>query len=728
MAGWLPLFANTVASGWYQLQAGGGGNIVGMDINPSDGTFLVSGDVFSTWISNVSNAGSNGNWNQLYNASSVPSVNPMRTFFTGGYAGKSAPSNPNTIVAFCTSNFDASGSAIVLSRNKGATLSRISGLPGVSTAPGLQDGFFNGMIVFNPSDDSEWYIGIPNGGGLWHCTSYGAVCTQLDPGTIPSASSGWGYYGMAWRSNTIIICVYGTGPYISTNGGSTWALDGGSPPTKLFSGAFASDGTYYSLNDDTSRTTGNNVYRRPAGGGTWTLISSGQSQWWNGLAVDPNNKDHIAVLNFAGSTNVSSNATGSATWAGVNSSWTITSGDTPWISWSFNGTFGFMNANNCMFDSSSRFWVTMGVGVLYTVSLSGTVSYVPMTQGNEGLPANWVRWVPGGPVLGASWDRPGWVITNPNAPQSTYAPDNLTTIRYSEFIDFAQNNTGFFVLQEDSNLWYSSNSGLTWTKASTTILSYRTCGLAIMSSTQWIVADTNNGNVAITSNSGTSWTSNPTGLSAGAFAFGANHSPLCWDAVTAGTAYVVNTAGTVFKTTNYGSNWSAVSSVGVLSQSDTGTLRLKSVPGNAGHLFYAPGNPGTAPSAQPPNTTTGVFFSSDSGANWTKVTNASFLMVCGFDIGFSAAAPTKSYPSIGYYGWMKTASTSGIYVLDFWRCDDFNPASPTVGTWTQVPWNQLAQVSAIDGNANVYNQWVMSCEAGGSAMGWVYYGPNPTTV
>lgn len=716
-------------SQWNTLQVGGGGNVIWLDINPTDGTLLSGGDVFGAWISTTSNAGSNGNWKQLFTASSMPNTQIPRTFFTGSYPFKSAPSNSNTLVGMYSGNITSTNvsGGVLISRNKGATFTQITGITSsIPTVSGKTDAYFLGSIVFNPSDDSEFYIGIPNGGGIWHCTSYGATVARLDPGTIPAATSGFGYYGMSWQGTNIIIPVYGTGAYISSNSGSTWGASSGAP-TQIFTGGYASDGTYFGLNYNGQ--SGANVYRRTTGG-TWAQIGPGTT-WWNGLAIDPNNKDHLATITFDGTTNVTTTATTTASWGSNNSSWTITTGDTPWMGWSFNSSFTFMNSNNCYFDSTGKFWVAMGIGIVYTSSLSGTVSYVPMTQGSEGLQANWARWTPGGRVLLAAWDRPFWSVSNPNAPQSVHGPGpDGTTIFYSDAIDYAQSNLNFLVGNKQGSLYSATDQGAsnTWSAASNQILSSESCALAILSSSVWIVADTVNGNISVTANGASSWTTTPSGLPAAGFATGnqGNGHNVCWDAVTSGTAYAVSTAGTVYNTINSGVSWSQVSTTGAL-PAVTGAVRLKSVPGQAGHLFFTAGNPGTTPGGQPASTTAFLFFSSDGGATWTGVTNSSYLLTTVWDAGFSAAAPTQSYPSIGAFGWMKTASTGGVYVLDMWRCDNFNPASMTGNIWTQMFLTSVAEPSCVEGNPNTYNQWAIANGFGNSAMGFQYYGPPSIT-
>lgn len=723
-----------VASAWHDLQVGGGGNVVGLHINPTDGTFLHWGDVFGGYVSNTANAGSNGNWQQVITAASMPNVGDARDFFTGGWAMASSAHNSNTVVFSYNGNVSPGGSSgVMISRNKCATWTAITA---ITTTGWGRAGRYTGTIVFNPVDDSEFYVGLPGSGGLWHCTSYGASATRLDPGTIPSATGNpeASFQGMAWVGNTILIGSYGNGVYISTNGSAgPFTLDSGSP-TKPFSGGMAADGvTYFCLNDTLANgnATGD-VYRRSSGG-TWTNILSGQGV--NGLALDPNNKDHIAVIVFNGNTNVSTNATGSATWAGFNG-WTMSSGDVPWMAWSFGGNFSFLNATSCWFDGSGRFWVSCGIGVVYTTSLSGTVNYIPMTQGDEGLVGNQARWIPGGPAFLAAWDRPLWVVTNPQVTQSTHAPfnDNGVSIvtNYSDTIGYAQNNSSFLVGSvggsPGSDLYYSSNTGVNWTKATTKTLTDLSGAIAVMSPTTWIVCDHKNGNVTRTIDSGTNWTS-PTGLTAGAFftpGEHANFQNLCYDAVTPGKAYIEDSSGTIWVSTDSGASWTQASATGALPTTNTGPMRLKAVNGKAGHLLWASGNNQNAPSAQPSPTNQPLYFSSNSGANWSQVTNANNLITIPWAVGTTPAAPGQSYPSIAIYGWIKTPNTGGKWVLDVWRCDNFDPLSPGSASmvWTQMFYPGIALPSDIEGNPNAYNQWILSMGGNtASAQGWNYYGP-----
>jgi hypothetical protein len=180
--------------GWNDLQIGGGDNVIGLDINPADGTFLAWIDVGGLWLSNTSG----GAWTQPVNATSMPIPQDTATYFTRIYAAKSAPSNSSTLYMLWAGN----PPGVYVSTNKGATWTQITAITSSVPSPNAaDDGQAGQMIVINPANDAEAYIGIPGGGGLWHVTGHTSA-TRLDPGTIPSAASSHGYNGMACSAAT----------------------------------------------------------------------------------------------------------------------------------------------------------------------------------------------------------------------------------------------------------------------------------------------------------------------------------------------------------------------------------------------------------------------------------------------------------------------------------------------------------------------------------------------
>ena len=94
-----------------------------------------------------------------------------------------------------------------------------------------------------------------------------------------------------------------------------------------------------------------------------------------------------------------------------------------------------------------------------------------MSVGIENLVANEIIVPPGGNPILASWDRPFFEITNPNAYPSTYGPVNSDNIVAGWSVDYASSNPSFIVGLADwwgtEESGYSTNGGQTWTKFAT---------------------------------------------------------------------------------------------------------------------------------------------------------------------------------------------------------------------------------------------------------------------
>ena len=77
---------------WYDLQIGGGGNSIGIDINPTDGTAVTWVDVAGAWLLNDGATP----WSQLVNGTSMSWATGGQ-YFTGSYYAAVAPSNSSVI-------------------------------------------------------------------------------------------------------------------------------------------------------------------------------------------------------------------------------------------------------------------------------------------------------------------------------------------------------------------------------------------------------------------------------------------------------------------------------------------------------------------------------------------------------------------------------------------------------------------------------------------------------
>src|SRR4029079_4642115 len=96
--------------------------------------------------------------------------------------------------------------------------------------------------------------------------------------------------------------------------------------------------------------------------------------------------------------------------------------------------------------------------------------------------------------------------------------------------------------------------------------------------------------------------------------------------------------------------------------------RLKSVSGNAGHLFFAAGPQGAGGSPHPAPTR--LYRSKNGGASWTEIPNVAEPIA--IDLG--AIAPGRSYPTLYMVGWVR--NEYGV-----WRSIDADESRPS---WTKV--------------------------------------------
>jgi len=122
---------------------------------------------------------------------------------------------------------------------------------------------------------------------------------------------------------------------------------------------------------------------------------------------------------------------------------------------------------------------------------------------------------------------------------------------------------------------------------------------------------------------------------------------------------------------------------------------MKSVPGQAGHLFMTGANVAFD---------NGPFIrSTDGGVTWSAVANVSQVNAFGFG---KAKPGGGGYPTVFIYG-----QVSGV--LSFWRSDD------NCATWVNLganPAGSLDGIIDLDGDKNIYGQVYGAY----SSSGWFY--------
>ena len=177
------------------------------------------------------------------------------------------------------------------------------------------------------------------------------------------------------------------------------------------------------------------------------------------------------------------------------------------------------------------------------------------------------------------------------------------------------------------------------------------------------------------------------------FAAYVNANIIASDYVSANTFYGLNTAAGILKWTNCGApvaiNTQALAN-GTWTQGGAFNVKLKTVPGEAGHLFYTSGPQGSEPGTTHPG---GLPMYRACNGTTNTVNALNMQAVPGtFEVtafGFGAPAPGHSYPTIYFQGWYDAGNNVANAQYGVWRSIDDanhgNSGSCSGGnTWTKI--------------------------------------------
>jgi hypothetical protein len=163
------------------------------------------------------------------------------------------------------------------------------------------------------------------------------------------------------------------------------------------------------------------------------------------------------------------------------------------------------------------------------------------------------------------------------------------------------------------------------------------------------------------------------------------------DQVTPNTFFYMNAVAGLVKWTNCGSTTVvATPSVPSFLNSAGDGDQLKTVPGEAGHLFYTAGPVGAVGLSNHP--AQNLLWRTCNGVN-NAANSVTVSQVPGFfeplAVGFGKVAPGHSYPSIYVVGWYSTTNNRNNAAYGIWlSVDDANNASTgtcaTGNTWTEI--------------------------------------------
>jgi hypothetical protein len=334
-----------------------------------------------------------------------------------------------------------------------------------------------------------------------------------------------------------------------------------------------------------------------------------------------------------------------------------------------------------------------------------------MSVGIENLVANEIAVPPGGAPVLASWDRPFFYISNLNAYPSTYGPVDSDVIVAGWSVDYASSSPSFLVGLADwwgsEESGYSTNGGQTWTKFASAPpgagSSYMGGTIAASTPQNFVWAPADSNSPYYTLNGGVTWSPvTLPGVTAWAgfdYAYYFDARTVTADRVLANTFYLYDPGKGVFETANGGATWTNVHPGYIESNSSLAGYNssIKSVPGEAGNLFYTAGIQGNGASPSQ----AGFYQSTNQGATWAAVPNV--LEAVAF--GFGAPAPGQTYPSIYVVGYV-----SGVYGI--WMSGDI------AKTWTQIgtyPTGELDQIKTISGDMSNFGVVYVGFGGGGYA-------------
>lgn len=583
---------------WKNVAVGGGGYATGIFLHPAQQNLAyIRGDVSGCFRWDAAN----NQWVSLSDVFPVDLAN-----YYGGEAMAVDPADPNIVYMAAGIYADSWGldGAIFKSTNQGSTWTKCD-LPAGVRMGGNNTKRWNGeRLVVDPFNSSVLFFGSRND-GLFKSTNAGATWVKVTsfPGVLTpmigvlSVAFDKGVAGLVYAN------AYGDGVYRSTDSGASWTKLMGSP-TNVNRMAVASNGVVYA-------TTGVGVSKYT--GGVWSAINPA-ARPFTGLGINPANPLDLLVTTGESTSNM-------AIYRSTNggSSWTIKgrslANTVPWYN-SFMLTNPWMAAIEFDPHVPGKAWFSDWYGVWQTGDINAaTPVWTNHVKGYESTVNFSLSAPPSGSLLFSGFaDVDGFKHNN--------GLDAYPTKMMA--------NTGNFYFQDTYDIQYfqgdpqrmvrvgsdrdssgspgkgatSADGGLTWTVWGNGWSSSHMPLRVAISATNAnnYVAVVSNGVARYTTNNGGAWT-NVVGLPNGPQGPWFFEQPLAADAVIGGKYYYY-AAGTVYRSTNNGANFS-VANNGLPNSS---YFTLKAFPGSADELWLG-------------LDIDGLYHSTDGGSTFNKLAN-----------------------------------------------------------------------------------------------------------
>lgn len=724
---------NSTPKGWQNLCLGAGGLITGIDIAP-DGTAVCRADVFGAYVYNRSavnpgNAGGLGVWQQLLTTSA----------FSSYLSIVNTPGNSDGVFEIRVAPGAGQTSTIYMvylgwvwvSTNKGGTWTQTAftqdaSMKFIGNFQGNEERKTSYKMAVDPANSDVVYLATFSNkvwstaggttGGSWTQNATILANDTNNVGLVCFDSSGGTTSG---KTNNIYIAASGTGLYFSSNAGSSFALVTGTP-TQIVNMKVATNGDLFALD--------NAGVLHKLHAGTWSSVYSASPTIYS-FALDPTThtagSDHMISFVGSGGNNGGIETTNSGgSWTSINASLTMTAADTPMIG-TLNSPFFTQGLVSPVFDptDTTKIWVSANQGawkITAPLPTSSPVQFNSISSGIEETVAQCILSPPGGtgPIIGSQ--DVGISLQN-NIPHyvTTQAWDPSNFLDDGMSLDYAAGTPGFIAAvccgfgAESSGYSTSYGSRSSWTKFSTYPVSQAFGSIACATDQELIVVYGQNSGVYHTANRGGAWTQLSGTLGMPIASNGWNFGQLlrrqnvAADRVTTGTFYIQNSGsspGTYVVSNNGATVAYHANSI------DLGVNSvLRSVPGNAGHLFFTSGPQGSGgdPPSNWPHSQL-FYYSHDGGGTWTDVGNLSsnnFTIREVWSFGFGKTKPGGGgYPAIFIYGWVAIGSSplpSGSTPA-FWASYD------NCVTWAQVgpqyPIGWIDNLYTLNGDPDIYGR------------------------
>lgn len=687
------------APGFRPLRLGGGGYVVDLDFSRDGRTRIARTDVHGAYIWDERA----NEWKQLITATSLPAGDRLLRSGSGAgvYAIRVAPNDSSRLYMVAPA-YTGVPSFVYRSDDRGAHWVKTKFAPVEMTvqSPGRSLG---PKMAVDPSNPDIVLVGDTKG-RIYRTADGGQSWTVIDEAQIPAGAEP----AIAFAGREVFAATGANGVYRSIDGGLNWTRTEGGPRS-IARLVPAPDGLYATDRDDTSV---KNAWKLT--NGRWSRLASaspGQGNGWHSIAVNPFNPQRVVLGSLAG--NIASSVDGGKTWAAYfNGPAERIAKDVPWLGWALEN---WMSNGNMMFDPvvPDRLFFAQGIGVWHTTPPTGDAQprWTSQTRGIDELIVNDLVVPRGGKPLFAVQDRGIFRIENPELFPATHGPDRDVPIRHVWSVDYAASNPSYIAIIANGGAadrsGFSNDGGRSWVPFASNSPANAPGNfggtIAVSSRENIVWAPANNGRPFYTLDGGRTWRlaqfppELPTKGELGwTFSYYQNRHVFAADRVNPHTFYAYNygppkslSAAGTYRSNDGGATWQRVSAGFGIPGSMGTSARLASVPGHAGHLFFAVGTTGLL---DPHPYNVPLKRSRDGGRSWQDVRKTQEVWA----IGFGKAAPGKAYPAIYLAGFANGDRDPGIY-----RSIDDGASWQKL---TSHPAGNVDTIRAISGDMNAYGR------------------------